>query len=122
MTPGGWYLSGLGMAAAVGAAVLAAAGPGIRTELAGGLAIGFLVQAPLGWLHVRSLGTARFQLVWGLGMLTRLATVAITGLVLVPALRWQMAPALAGLVTTILVLLLVEVLTVVRKNSGIKAR
>lgn len=86
------------------------------------MAIGFLVQAPLGWLHVRSLGTARFQLVWGLGMLTRLATVAITGLVLVPALRWQMAPALAGLVTTILVLLLVEVLTVVRKNSGIKAR
>lgn len=98
------------------------AAPAIRTELAGGMAIGFLVQAPLGWLHVRSLGTARFQVVWGLGMVIRLATVAVTALVLVPALRWQMAPALAGLLTTIVVLLAVEVLTVVRKNSGIKAR
>lgn len=98
------------------------AAPAIRTELAGGMAIGFLVQAPLGWLHVRSLGTARFQVVWGLGMVIRLATVAVTALVLVPTLRWQMAPALAGLLTTIVVLLAVEVLTVVRKNSRIKAR
>jgi hypothetical protein len=48
--------------------------------------------------------------------------VALAGLVLVPALDWQMVPILAALVVTLLVLLLVEVLTLLWDNSGIKAR
>ena len=71
--------------------------PGIRNELAGGMAVGFLVQAPLGWWHVRTLGTGRFQLVWGAGMLIRLLSVGVTALILVPVFRWQLAPALGGL-------------------------
>ena len=101
---------------------LAQASPAGRTELAGGIALGFLIQAPLGWWTVRGLGTPKFQVVWALGMLIRLAMVALTGLVLVPALGWRMAPTLAGLVTTLLVLLGVEVLTVMRENSELKAR
>ena len=116
------YLSGLATVGVFAAVGLAQASPAGRTELAGGIALGFLIQAPLGWWTVRSLGTAKFQVVWALGMLIRLAMVAVTGLVLVPALGWRMAPTLAGLVTTILVLLGVEVLTVMRENSGLKAR
>jgi hypothetical protein len=121
VTPGGWYLCGLAIAVAVGIAIVALVPPGIRDELAGGMVVGFLVQAPLGWLHVRSLGTQRFQLVWGAGMMIRLASVAVTALVLVPVFEWQIAPALAGLLSSIAFLLFVEVLAVVRKSSGMKA-
>ena len=110
------------MVAGLGAAVVGLASPETRLEFAAGIALGLLVQAPLGWLTVRSVGTERFQLVWLLGMMVRLAVVAIAGLVLVPALDWEMVPTLAGLVVTILVMLVVEVLTVVKENSGIKAR
>jgi membrane protein DedA with SNARE-associated domain len=105
-----------------GAVVVVLASPATRIELAAGIGLGLLVQAPLGWLTVRSVGTERFQLVWVLGMIIRLAVVALAGLILVPAVDWQMVPTLGALVVTILVLLVVEVLTVMRKNSGIEAR
>jgi hypothetical protein len=95
--------------------------PGIRNELAGGLAVGFLVQAPLGWWHVRTLGTQRFQLVWGAGMLLRLLSLAAMALIMVPLFRWQLAPALGALFGSIAILLFVEVLAVMRKSSRINA-
>jgi hypothetical protein len=121
VSPGAWYVGGLGLAAALGGVVLSMAAPGIRTELLGGMAIGFLVQAPLGWWHVRTLGTGRFQLVWGAGMLLRLLSVGVTALILVPIFRWQLAPTLGGLLGSIAILLFVEVLAVMRKSSGINA-
>jgi heme A synthase len=122
VSAGGRYLSGLALAAMAGAVIVVLASPATRIELAAGLGLGLLVQAPLGWLTVRSVGTERFQLVWVLGMIIRLAVVALAGLILVPAVDWQMVPTLGALVVTILVLLVVEVLTVMRKNSGIEAR
>jgi heme A synthase len=122
VSAGGRYLSGLALAAMAGAAIVVLASPATRIELAAGIGLGLLVQAPLGWLTVRSVGTERFQLVWVLGMIIRLAVVALAGLILVPAVDWQMVPTLGALVVTILVLLVVEVLTVMRKNSGIEAR
>ena len=121
MSPGAWYMTGLGLAAAIGAAVLTMAPPGIQNALAGGMAVGFLMQAPLGWWHVRTLGTGRFQLVWGAGMLIRLLSVGVTALILVPAFRWQLAPALGALLGSIAILLFVEVLAVMRKSSRINA-
>ena len=122
MSAGNRYLAGLGTVALLGAAVVALASPAIRIELASGIGLGLVVQAPLGWLTVRSVGTERFQIVWAVGMMVRLALVVLAGMVLVPALHWQMVPALGGLVGAILVLLAVEVRTVMRENSGIKAR
>lgn len=122
MTARGRYLAGLAAVALLGAAAVALASPQIRLQLASGIALGLLVQAPLGWLTVRSVGTERFQLVWLLGMMARLTVVAIAGLVLVPVLDWELVPTLAGLVVTILVMLVVEVLTVVKEHSGITAR
>lgn len=121
MTPGAWYVGGLAVVAGAGAIVLAMAPSEIRNEVAGGMAVGFLVQAPLGWWHVRTLGTQRFQLVWGAGMAIRLASVGLTALVLVPLFGWQLAPALAALLGSIALLLFVEVLAVMRKSSGINA-
>ncbi len=122
MTARGRYLTGLAVLAAVGILVIGRVSPGVRQEVAWGIGLGLMVQAPLGWLTIRSIGTARFQVVWALGMVVRLALVAMTGLVLVPVLRWQMAPTLTGLVGTIVVLLVVEVLTAMRENRGIQAR
>jgi heme A synthase len=122
VTAGQRYLAGLALATALGAATVGMASPAVRAELAWGVGLGLLVQAPLGWWTVRSVGTERFQIVWVLGMVVRLALVAIVGLVLVPALRWQMVPTLAGFVGAILVMLVVEVLTVLRENSGIRER
>ncbi len=116
------YFAGIALSAMLGALVVVRVSPEIRQEVAWGIALGLLVQAPLGWLTVRSVGTGRFQTIWAAGMLVRLALVALAGLVLVPALGWQMVPTVAGLVATILLLLVVEVLTVVRENSGIEAR
>ena len=118
----GRYLGGL-LLAALAAVVVVLAVPGdIRPEIAWATAIGLLIQAPLGWVTVRSLGTERFQLVWGLGMVLRLAAVALAGLILVPGLRWEMGPTLGALVATMLALLVVEVVTVVGKSSEIEAR
>jgi hypothetical protein len=116
------YFAGIALSAMLGALVVVRVSPEIRQEVAWGIALGLLVQAPLGWLTVRSVGTGRFQTIWAAGMLVRFALVALAGLVLVPALGWQMVPTVAGLVATILLLLVVEVLTVVRENSGIEAR
>jgi len=122
MTGRARYLGGLLMAAAIGLLTVFTVSPDIRPEVASGIGLGLLVQAPLGWWTVQSVGTQRFQLVWALGMVIRLAMVAIAGLIMVPELRWEMVPTLAALVATILVLLVVEVVTVLGKNSEIKAR
>jgi len=122
MTGRARYLGGLLMVAAIGLLTVFTVSPDIRPEVASGIGLGLLVQAPLGWWTVQSVGTQRFQLVWALGMVIRLAMVAIAGLIMVPELRWEMVPTLAALVATILVLLVVEVVTVLGKNSEIKAR
>jgi heme A synthase len=122
MMPRSRYLSGLLVVAAIGLVTVFAVSHDIRTEVASAIGLGLLVQAPLGWWTVRSVGTERFQLVWVLGMVIRLAIVAIAGLILVPELRWEMVPTLAAVVATMLLLLVVEVVTVLGKNSEIKTR
>jgi len=122
MTAGGRYLGGLLVVAAMGLMAVFAVSQDIRREVASGIGLGLLVQAPLGWWTVRSVGTERFQLVWVLGMVIRLAVVAVAGLILVPGLRWEMVATLGALVATMLMLMVVEVLTLLGKNSEIKAR
>jgi heme A synthase len=122
MTAGRRYLSGLLLVVVIGLVVVFTVSPEIGREVAWGIGIAVLVQAPLGWWTVRSVGTERFQLVWVLGMVIRLAVVAIAGLILVPELRWELVATMAALVTTMLVLLVVEVVAVLGKNSAIKAR
>jgi hypothetical protein len=120
VTAGKRYLLGLALVGLIGAVVAGMLGAELRPEVAFGVLIGLLVQAPLGWWTIRSLGTGRFQLVWVLGMVIRLSVVAIAGLVLAPEYGWHTVAILAALVATLLVLLLVEALTALREQSGMK--
>ena len=79
--------------------------------------LGAAVQAPLGWLVVGRIGRPELMLVWGGGMAARLAVVAVTALILVPALHWAAAPVLVTLVAMLLALLAVEAVTAAAELS-----
>jgi hypothetical protein len=83
--------------------------------------IGLLVQAPLGWWTLRSIGTEKFQLVWVGGMIFRLALVGLAAVVLAREYRWDAGVLLMALVATLLALLLVEAMTAVREHSRSKS-
>ncbi|HEV2291188.1 MAG TPA: hypothetical protein VGR60_05065 [Gemmatimonadales bacterium] len=88
-----------------------------------GLTLSLLVQAPLGWWLVRSLGTARFLPAWIAGMGGRVGLVALAGFVILPALRWPLGPGLVGLAAVLLALLGVEVFVVMAAGrSKVEAR
>jgi heme A synthase len=115
------YLLGLTMVATLGIVVVAVAKPPLRKEIAAGELLGLLIQAPLGWWTLRSIGTDRFQLVWLGGMVIRLAAVALAALVLAGEYRWNAGALLLALVATLLVLLLVEAATAVQEHSRFKS-
>jgi hypothetical protein len=76
-----------------------------------------VLQAPLGWLAVRSIGTERFMAVWGLGMLVRLTTVAVAALIVLPVLGSRSWAMLGTMVGVLVALLLVEGVTALREHS-----
>ena len=121
MTGSKRYLLGFALVAGCGFGLATAAHPAARQEIACGVLLGLVLQAPLGWWTLRSIGTDRFQLVWVIGMLTRLGLLILTGF-LVPAFGWALAPVLGGLVGALLLLLLVEVVTAMGEQSGVKVR
>ncbi|HZN99064.1 MAG TPA: hypothetical protein VFB61_15125 [Gemmatimonadales bacterium] len=117
MTAGFRYLAGMALVG-LGFATLARAVPSdLRDEVGWAVVIALAVQAPLGWWTLRSIGRPGFQLVWSLGMLVRFAAVGLTGLVLVPALGWDLGPTLGTLVAAMMALVLVEAVTAVREHS-----
>jgi hypothetical protein len=114
------YLLGLILAAILGGLAALAAGPALRAEIGAGVLMGLLIQAPLGWWTLRSIGRGRFQLVWVGGMVIRLAVVTLTALVLPSGAHWDPGALLLALVAMLLVLLLVEAVTAVREHSKSK--
>jgi hypothetical protein len=114
------YLLGLILAAILGGLAALAAGPALRAEIGAGVLMGLLIQAPLGWWTLRSIGRERFQLVWVGGMVIRLAVVTLTALVLPSGAHWDPGALLLALVAMLLVLLLVEAVTAVREHSKSK--
>jgi hypothetical protein len=117
VTRAGRYVAGV--AAVGGAGLLAAAisPTGSRPGILWGLATGLLLQAPLGWWTLRAVGTERFLLVWGLGMLVRFSVVAVAAFALMPASEGVAAPMLATMVAILVALLLVEGLVAVGEHS-----
>ncbi|HXI20861.1 MAG TPA: hypothetical protein VNH46_07235 [Gemmatimonadales bacterium] len=82
--------------------------PAARQGLWLALGLTLVIQAPLGWWLIVAVRAGRGVPVWVAGMASRLALVALTGLVIVPRLGWPAEPALVGLVALLLALLLVE--------------
>ena len=87
----------LGVAACLGGGAVAAwvAAPAHRAGALWGVFAGVVLQAPLGWITLRAIGTDRFMLVWGVGMLVRLGAVGVAALILVPVLG-PAAPPMLG--------------------------
>jgi hypothetical protein len=108
---------GLVAVGVVGALVVMVAPARLRQEIAAGVVAGLLIQAPLGWWTLRSIGTGKFQIVWVSGMVIRLVIVAFAALILAPVYRWDAGALLLTLVATLLAALLVEAATAVWKHS-----
>jgi hypothetical protein len=111
------YLTGV-LLVALGAALVSAVVPGAtRMAVVWGGVVGLLLQAPLGWWAVRSIGTERFVIVWGLGMLVRFTVVLLAGFVIQPALGRRTGPMLGTMVGVLVALLLVEGVTALKEHS-----
>jgi hypothetical protein len=103
--------------AAAGLAALAGVPAGARTGAIWGLAVGLLLQAPLGWWTLRAVGTERFLTVWGLGVLVRFGVVAIAAFALMAAPQPLAVPMLTAMVAALVALLLVEGVVAMRAHS-----
>jgi hypothetical protein len=116
VTLAGRYVAGV---AGVGAAALGlmAVFPAESPGMAWGLIVGLLLQAPLGWWTLRAIGTDRFLTVWMLGILVRLAVVAVAALTVIPALGDAAAPMLVTMVGILVALLLVEGVVAMREHT-----
>jgi hypothetical protein len=117
VTLGRRYLVGVAAVAAVGVALVAVVPGEIRGQVLWGVGTGLVLQVPLGWLALRSIGTEHFMLSWVSGMLVRLAAVGVAGLVLTPALGGSAGPMLGSMVGVLVALLLVEGYTAAQENS-----
>jgi len=111
------YLTGVAMVAAGGAAVAAVVPAADRAVVGWGVAVGLVLQTPLGWWAIRSIGTDRFMPVWGLGMLVRLTVVAVVGFAVLPVLGRRAGSMLGSMVGVLVALLLVEGVTALREHS-----
>ena len=114
------YLLGLLIVGLLGALAAFIAPPSSREEVGAGVLLALLVQAPLGWLTLRSIGTGTFQLVWVGGMILRLVVVALAAVGLARVYHWDAGALLLTLVATLLALLLVEAAAAVREHSRLK--
>ena len=117
MTMGGRYLAAVGVVAVGGAALAVLVPAGDRVAVWWGVGVGLVLQTPLGWWAIQSVGTDRFMAVWGLGMLVRLTAVLVAGLVVVPAYGSRAGPMLGAMVGVLVALLAVEGVTAFREHS-----
>jgi hypothetical protein len=117
VTRRGGYLAGV-VAVGLAGLVVAALVPGpLRAGVLWGLAVGLLLQAPLGWWTLRAVGTERFFAVWGLGMLLRFGVLFVAAFALTAVPRPLAAPMLTTMVGTLVALLLVEGAVAMREHS-----
>jgi len=122
MTAGRRYALGLVLVALLDAAVTALLPEALRREGWLALLLALLVQAPLGWWLVESVGTSRMPAVWVVGMLARLALVALAGLVLVPALGLRAEGLLIPLALLLMVFVLLEGVVLMVQHSRVETR
>ena len=117
MTLAGRYVAGVAAVGMAGLGLMAVFPAGSRPGMAWGLIAGLLLQAPLGWWTLRAVGSDSFLTVWMLGILVRLAVVAIAAFAVIPALGDRAAPMLVTMVGILVALLLVEGVVAMRANS-----
>ena len=112
------YVAGLAFVAAAGAALGLVLPPRVQAGWWPALVLALVVQAPLGWWVIRSLGRPSFLAAWGAGLVARLGIVALAAFLLVPQLGWPAGPTLVSLAGLLLALLAVEVVVVTLEQSN----
>lgn len=117
MTLGRRYLAAVGVVTIAGVGLAALVPAAHRIPALWGLGVGVVLQAPLGWWAIQSVGTDRFMGIWALGMLVRLTVVLVSGLVVQPALGPRAGTMLGAMVGVLVSLLAVEGLTAYREHS-----
>jgi hypothetical protein len=117
MTVGRRYLTAVGVVAVCGTGLAAMVPAEHRLAVWWGVGVGLVLQTPLGWWAIQSIGTDRFMAVWALGMLMRLTVVLLAGLLVQPALGPRAGPMLGAMVAVLVALLAVEGLTALREHS-----
>lgn len=117
----GKYAVGVGLVALLSWAGSLMVPTPARTVLWLTLTVGAALQLPLGWWLVRWVGSRQVVLPWVLGMLARLAGLALVGLVLIPALGGDPEMPLVGLVLFYAATLGVEGLVLWHEHLGTQA-
>ncbi|MEP7176965.1 MAG: hypothetical protein ABI860_10485 [Gemmatimonadales bacterium] len=111
------YLTGVAVVGALGVLLAVLVPAADRSVVWWGVGVALVLQTPLGWWAVHSIGTDRFMAIWGLGMLVRFALVAVAGMVVLPVLGRRAGAMLGSMVGVLVALLLVEGFTALRAHS-----
>jgi hypothetical protein len=117
VTLGSRYVAGVAAVGLAGLVVATLVPAAWRAGVLWGLAVGLLLQAPLGWWTLRAVGTERFFTVWGLGMLTRFGVLLVAAVALTAVPGPLAAPMLTTMVATLVALLLVEGVAAMLEHS-----
>ncbi|MEO8200641.1 MAG: hypothetical protein ABI679_08995 [Gemmatimonadota bacterium] len=122
MKTGRVYGSGL-LLIGLGAALMSWSLQGTnRTAALISVLVCLVIQGPLGWWLIRSVGTPRFLGVWVTGILTRFVILGGLALVVFPAQRWPLSPGLLIVGGVLFALLLLEGLALWLEHSQVEPR
>jgi hypothetical protein len=122
MKPARTYLLGLGLVALLMGAVVLQFSSRHRPAGFALVVLGLVVQGPLGWWMIRSVGTPRFLGAWVLGILARFGLLGVTALVLFPLLHWPLSPGILVLAVVLFAMLLLEGMVVWMVHSQAEAQ
>lgn len=122
MKPARTYLIGLALVAAIMSGIVLRFSDANRPAGFAMILLGLVVQGPLGWWMIRSVGTPKFLGAWVLGMLARIGLLGVTALVLFPLLHWPLTPGILVLAVMLFAMLLLEGMVVWMVHSQAEAQ
>ena len=123
MTPAlRWYLGGLAVATLIGALAGLRVGNELRPGVWLACVLTFVVQGPLGWWLVRSIGRPEFMVAWVVGMLARISLLVLMAFVLLPLLGLPLEPGLLAAAGLLVAMLVVESVVALRAGPSTEAK
>ena len=122
MKPAKTYLIGLALVAVIMTGVVLRFSEVSRPSGFAMIALGILVQGPLGWWMVKAVGTPRFIGAWVMGMLARFGLLAVAAFLIFPLMHWSLSPGLIVLAVVLFAMLLLEGLVVWIVHSQAEAQ
>ncbi len=102
------YVLGLSVVTVIAMTGVLVAPVAARAAMLWALGVALFVQAPLGWMVVRNLGTERFLAAWAVGFVVRLAAVGCAAILIAPRAGLALAPFLFTLVGILMAFVAVE--------------